>query len=418
LKISDNIKDNFPFSEKLPREIALLLLGSMKDFFTRGGITRAGSLAFTTMISMIPLFGLIVILFKQVGGFEWLMEQTTPLLRAYMSPDGSQMISDFLLEHVAALDLGGLGAYGVVFLGLGVYSLISTVETDFNNIWRVRRSRSVFQRITRYWLLMTLLPTVAALSIFLSSESVLSGMFDAVPAWIGESNGHFLPLVIQFMGFWFLYWALPNTRVQLIPAGIGAAFAAFSWEGAKIAFAAYTSQATGYSLIYGSLAALPLFMLWVYLSWILILLGAELSFAIQNRSALLIKKAYKRSGPMPAYIMAMAVTKFTYAAFRSGGNLEVRKLSRSLALPEADINDVIGVLCDGKVIRRVHDGNDEILIPVKPVEEIDAAEILGLFIRDPDEFRANANTDEMDSIISWMSEKHAKMLAVYHGEKF
>ncbi len=400
------------------REHGLLILGGFRDYFARGGVTRAAALTYTTLLSLIPLLGLVVIVFKQVGGFEWLMQQLSPLLDRFLTPDGSGKVSEFLLTRVAQLELGTLGVFGVLFLGFGVYSLISTVETDFNGIWGVRRSRGVLRRITSYWLLMTLLPLVAAVSIFFSGEAVITRLLDALPAWVGEARGHLLPIFIQFTGFWFLYWALPNTRVRFLPAAAGALFAALAWELAKMGFAFYTVRAGSYNMVYGSIAALPLFMIWVFISWVLILLGAELSFVIQNRRALLQKKAYSRSGPVPEYLTAVAVANMVTESFRRGEAVDSRGLSRSLGLPEAEVNAVLGRLNEAGLIYATRGEQREVLVPARPPEGIKVAEVVALFLRNPADFREVLESAEFERVLDWMARRHEEMLEIFRGADF
>jgi len=398
------------------RDLVLLFLETMKEFFLRGAAARAAALTYTTLLSLIPLLGLVVVLFKQLGGFTWLMEKLQPLLAEYFSPDGSQMVTQFLLTRLAGLDLGTLGLFGVVSLGLGVFSLISTIETDLNNIWRVRRSRSIRQRLSSYWLFMTLLPVVAGVSMFLSGEAAVARIFDVLPAWINQARGHLLPMGVQFGGFLFLYWAVPNTRVRFLPAAIGAAFASGAWELAKIGFAIYTVRAHNYNALYGSLAALPLFMIWVYLTWVIVLTGAEISFITQNRRALLLKRAYKRMGPLPEYTIALAVREAVLDHFDEGQDLTVERLGALLLLPEAEINAVVETMMEGGLLRRAREGEKVLLLPARPREHLDAASVAGLFLRDPAEFIGLVQSRNLQATLERLSSRHQEMLRALSRE--
>jgi membrane protein len=393
-------------------DLLILLTEGLADFFRRGGVARAAALTYTTLLSLIPLVGLVVVVFKQVGGFPWLEGRLRPLLAEFLNPDGSEAISEFLLSRAGQLELGTLGLFGVGALAFGVYSLISTVETDFNLIWRVRRSRGVLQRLGSYWLLMTLLPVVAGVSVFLSGEAAVTRIFAALPDVIGE-GGHLLPMLVQFAGFFFLYWALPNTRVQIGAAAVGAAFASASWELAKIGFAYYTALAGNYNVFYGSLAALPLFMLWVFLSWTLILVGAEISFVIQNRRALLARRAYRRMGPLPDYLIAVAVRDAVLRAFEAGEALGTGALARLLGLPETEINGVVGVLVDGGLLHRAREDDGVHLLPALPPAQLGTSRVIGLFLRNPAEFRQLTDSPFFAEVLERLSGRHRRLLEAF-----
>jgi membrane protein len=392
------------------RDLALLVLETLAEFFRRGAVARAAALTYTSLLSMIPLLGLVVVVFKQVGGFPWLMDKLQPLLAEYFSPDGSQLVTQFLLTRMAELDLSTLGLFGVVSLGLGVYSLISTIETDLNNIWRVRRSRSIRQRLGSYWLFMTLLPVLAGLSMFLSGEATVVRLFSVLPAWVNQARGHLLPVAVQFGAFLFLYWAVPNTRVRPGAAAVGAAFAAGTWELAKVGFAFYTVQAGSYNLIYGSLAALPLFMIWVFLTWIIVLTGAEISFITQNRTALLLRRESRRAGPLPEYIIALTLREVVLDFFEEGKELTVEQLGRLLWLPEAEINSVIETMLEGGFLRRAREGERTLVLPARPREHFDAAAVAGLFLRDPADFTRQKRPKILLDTLNRLSGRHEAML--------
>jgi len=407
-------KARFAWPEQNPvfvfRDLALLFLETMGEFFSRGAVARAAALTYTSLLSMIPLLGLVVVVFKQVGGFPWLMDKLQPLMAEYFSPDGSQLVTQFLLTRMAELNLSTLGLFGVVSLGLGVYSLISTIETDLNNIWRVRRSRSIRQRLGSYWLFMTLLPVLAGVSMFLSGEATVVRIFSVLPAWVNQARGHLLPVAVQFSAFLFLYWAVPNTRVRPAAAAVGAAFAAGAWEVAKVAFAFYTVQAGSYNLIYGSLAALPLFMIWVFLTWVIVLTGAEISFITQNRQALLLRRESRKDGPMPEYIIALALREAVLDAFDDGRELTVEQLGRMLWLPEAEINGVIETMLEGGFLRRAREGEKTLVLPARPREHFEAAAVAGLFLRDPADFTRQKRPKILLDTLNRLSVRHSAML--------
>jgi membrane protein len=387
------MKDISPGGELLrdisrkPGEVALetvkLILGSLYNFFRGGGLVRASALAYATLLSLIPLLGLVVVLFKVVGGFDWLENKILPLLNQFLSPSGSENVTRVLKGIFDSLDLGTLGLFGTLFLAMGVYSLVTTIEKDFNGIWRVSRNRSMLQRVSRYWLLMTLLPLLAGLAIFMSGQASFVAVIGVLPDWMLHTGGRLMPVTLQFVGFWFLYWGLPNTTVRPLPAAGGALFAALAWELAKFGYAFWTLRAGNYSLVYGSLAALPLLMIWIYLSWVITLVGAEMTYVIQNRHALLRLRDYRSTGRLPRYLLGLAVMNELACAFRSGTRLGGDSLSQVLGVPLNELRPVLTILQEaGLAVRGEVDGR-EALMPGRPVARITQEQVVRLFVPDP-----------------------------------
>ncbi len=398
--------------------ILQLLGASLWHFLTTGGMSRAASLSYTTLLSTVPLFSLLVVVFRQVGGFEWLQQLVEPLLQQFMTPSGSGAVSAFLLERMATLDIGALGVFGVVFLAFGVYSLITTIENDLNSVWQVQRSRGVLRRLMQYWLMMTLLPILAAAWIYLSGEAVVTRFLDSLPAWMSDARSGVLPMAIQLFLCWFLYWAMPNTRVRILPAAFGAVIAAFAWEGAKDLFTMYTLRATNISLVYGSLAALPLFMLWIFVSWNIVLVGAEFSYVIQNRRSLLRRREFRRMGPVPDYLIAVLLMDAVCSVFREGKSITAGGLADVLQIPEAELNRVSRPLRENGLLRTTHDEEQVQLMPGLPPSEIKVGRVMQLFMRHPDEFGETIASARFRQVMEWYAPRHARMLDVFTDVDF
>ena len=398
--------------------ILQLLAASLKHFLTTGGMSRAASLSYTTLLSTVPLFSLLVIVFRQVGGFEWLQRLMEPLLQQFLTPSGSGAVSQFLLERMDKLDAGTLGVFGVVFLVFGVYSLITTIETDLNGVWQVQRSRGVLRRLMQYWLMMTLLPLLAAAWIYLSGEAVVTRFLDSLPAWMSSARSDMLPMGIQLFLCWFIYWALPNTRVRVFPALFGALVAAFAWEGAKDLFTMYTLRATNINVVYGSLAALPLFMLWVFVSWNIVLIGAEFSYVIQNRRSLLRRREFRRMGPVPDYLIAVLLMDAVCTQFREGKRITAGGLADMLEIPEAELNRVSRPLREDALLRTTQDGEQLELLPGMPPNEIKVGRVMQLFMRHPDEFGDTIASKRFRQVMEWYAPRHARMLDVFADVDF
>jgi len=174
---------------------------------------------------------------------------------------------------------GRLTAVGLVVLLLSALLLLSTIEDAFNDIWRVKKGRAVFLRLLTYWAVITLGPMLMVVSLSMSS-TLLSLKVISDQSLIATATGLFLsymPVLFEFVCYVLFYKAIPNTEVKLRHAVIGALVATLFFELAKYGFALYILNFKSYQLIYGALATIPIFFVWVYVSWIVMLVGAVLA---------------------------------------------------------------------------------------------------------------------------------------------
>lgn len=246
---------------------------------------RAMSLVYTTLLSVVPLIALMFSVLKGLGYHRDL----EPLVYQFLQPIGEQatQITAQVMEFVENVRGGVLGSVGLAFLLYTSVSMIQKVEESFNVAWRVKEPRGFGRRVSEYLsalvigpiLLVTALGVLAALS----DAAVIRAIgeirpFGQILAWIGSLT----PYVLIACVFAFLYGFVPNTKVQLRAALIGGAIAGVVWAMSGAVFASIMSMARGTMLIYASFAFLILSLIWLYLSWLILLLGAQLAFYIQN----------------------------------------------------------------------------------------------------------------------------------------
>lgn len=195
-----------------------------------------------------------------------------------------QLLSD-LQEQVASVDFKSIGLVGLGLLIWAGLSLVVSLETSFNRIYNAPSGRAWHLRITIYWAVITLGPVLVALSFFLTSQLLENASSVDTFGLLGWVMGLLAPLA-STAATWLLllliYKLLPNAKVQLRAALIGALVAAILWEASKWGFRFYVQRAVGYSALYGSLGLVPLFLLWMYVTWMVILFGLEISYVVQT----------------------------------------------------------------------------------------------------------------------------------------
>ena len=268
----------------------------------RLGLT-AGSLTFTTMVGLVPLVTVMLALFTAFPMFSRFQAALEKYLLQSLVPDGiAKPVLGALTQFAAKASQ--VGTVGLAVLLVAALALVFTIDRTLNAIWRVRKRRPLAQRVLVYWAALTLGPLLLGVSLSMTSYaiSVSRGLVDAMPGGVT-----FLLATIEFTllagGLAGLYRFAPNTYVSWTHASAGALFAAIGFEFAKRGLAWYVSLVPTYSVIYGAFATLPIFLLWIYLSWVVVLLGAVIAAYAPSLSM-----RVARVPDTPGYRFALAVT--------------------------------------------------------------------------------------------------------------
>lgn len=239
----------------------------------------AGSLTFTTVLSLVPLFTVAFAIFTVFPIFGSFQASLQAFLADHLMPaQVSNQIFKYLDLFVAKAK--GLTTAGLLFLVVTSVMTLMTVESAFNVIWRVRKSRPLAQRVVIYWGVITLGPVLVGVSLSVSSyvlsqSLALSGSHHIPPMVGWMLTGAALPLTIA--AYTLLYSYLPNTRVELRDALVGAILAGVGFELARHGFSMYIKRFPTYAAVYGAFATVPIFLIWVYLLWFITLAGATVT---------------------------------------------------------------------------------------------------------------------------------------------
>jgi membrane protein len=240
------------------------------------GLT-AGSLTFTTLISLVPLLTVMLAIFTafpMFSSFQAALEQY--FLKSLIPPNIAKPVLASLTQFAAKANK--LGVVGLVFLGITALALMLTIDRTLNAIWRVKRPRPMAQRVLVYWAALTLGPLLLGGSLTLTSYaiSVGQGYFTAMPASMSTALGG-ADVVLLGLAISGLFHYVPNTHVRWRHALIGGAFVSLGFSLAKSLLAWYVKQVPTYSTLYGAFATVPIFLIWIYLGWVIVLLGAILA---------------------------------------------------------------------------------------------------------------------------------------------
>jgi membrane protein len=254
----------------------------------------AGSLAFTTILALVPMFAIAVALLSRSPFFEDVMVQIKIFLLLNLLPEiAGRIITVYMVEFAA--NAGRLTTVGVIFLLGTAVALMLTIERSINAIWREPRSRPFWVSVLAYFAVLVLGPILIGVSVSITTYMTsLPARWAGMPAPAHSFLLQVVPLAVSTAAFFLVYRLVPHRPVAWGDALAGGFVAALLFELAKQGFAFYVAHAPTYNVVYGTFAALPLFLLWIYLSWLIVLFGAELAAALGEWRAASEEKSAKK----------------------------------------------------------------------------------------------------------------------------
>lgn len=271
----------------------------------------AGSLTFTTTLALVPLLTIILAIFTTFPVFN---NFRTALEAYFVQTMMPRAISSTIIGSLTqfASKAKGLSAVGAVLLFLTSASMMGLIERSFNQIWKVKRTRPVGQRVVIYWALVTLAPLLMGLSITATSQLFLatSDLAKAAP-FLSSIVYTAISVALTAGAYTLLYTMVPNRFVDWRDAVWGGVVAAIAFEIAKRLFALFVRQFPTYAVVYGALAALPLFLMWIYLSWMITLIGAVLTAALP---VVKYERWWYKPVPGGEFVDAMAILKVLHGS--------------------------------------------------------------------------------------------------------
>jgi membrane protein len=357
---------------------AQAFLAVMREVKQGGLDYRAMSLVYTSLLALVPLLAVSFSVMKAFGGES----QLEPLLLELLAPlgDNAEAVAGRILDSVKKLRVGLLGFLGFAFLFYTSVSLLEKIEESFNHIWRTKTSRSLLRRFSDY-LSFTLVGPLLLVSVF----GGLSGLVESGPrtrVWRGlfepvlHSAHVLLPYVFVIAAFTFLYCYVPNAKVSGRAALAGGVAAGLAWKAAGWAFSGFIAGSTQYHAVYSSFAILVLFMIWLYVSWLIVLLGVQVSFYCQHPRYLRLRSTHLRLAPRSFERVGLSLMWLVGCRFIEGGPAwTAETLADTLDLPEDCVNELLDVLRESGLLMPV--GADEPgFVPARDLAAISMAELL------------------------------------------
>jgi membrane protein len=322
----------------------------------RLGLT-ASSLTFTTTMALVPFFTLALAIFTAFPMFGKLQSALQAWLAQSLIPEAiSRQVLGYLTQFSGKANR--LGAFGLAALIVTALALMLTIDRTLNSIWRVRRPRPLAQRVLIYWAALTLGPLLLGASLSLTSYVVSSsrGLVAAMPGLL-----QFVFDVLEFFllaaGLMALYRFVPNTPVRREHAWAGGLLAALGIELARRLLAWYIGKVPAYSLVYGAFATVPILLVWIYVAWIVVLLGAVLAAYLPS----LVAGTRRRSGHGWQFQVALEVLReLEDARHAPGRGLSAPQLSQRLELETLQLEPVLETLVTLDWVGRLNEIDDAV----------------------------------------------------------
>ena len=357
-----------------------LVVVAVSDFRDGALSLRATGLVSTTLLSLVPFLAVTFSVLKAFG----VHQQIEPVLDQALEPLGQkgEEITTHVIEFVNDLQVGALGAVGVAGLFYTTFSLIDKIEEALNHIWRVRHARPLARKFTDYLSVVLVGPVM----VFTAVAAVAS----AQRHWLVQTllqieplgsaviwATALMPFVLICIGFTFLYKFIPHTQVNLVSAFVGGIVAGVLWQLAGMLFTWFVAGSVRYSAIYSSFAILVLFLIWLYVAWLIVLVGAQVAYYHQHPTAYLTRLRWKHHAAAFRESLALNVLVLLTRRYTAGEPpVQTHALSATLGVPLSAVEDILEDFVEHHLMYRTT--NPKGIILGRPPERITVLEVLQL----------------------------------------
>jgi len=331
-----------------------------KGFIADHCLVGASALSYTMLLSFLPMTVIVLVIFSNFPIFGGARDHFIVVLLRIFAPDVGEEAARWF-EYVAtnATKTTAVGVLAFVFTSI---MLLATIEDQLNVIWGVTTQRTWVQRVIVYWLILTLGPLLLGVGMSLSGDfdayasttgTPGLGAGQAIQTWFADAT-RFVPFVLEAISFTLLFRLIPNCPVRWRDAAMGALIAAALIEALKLAFALYVSRLSSYSVIYGALAGIPIFLLWMYIFWVVVLFGAEIAAA---PAQVRIGKSGAQASPN-ARKAGLALTLVAELAEnrQHGGSLSTQELAASIGTEPVTVGNRLVRLQESGLVAATTDG--------------------------------------------------------------
>ena len=357
---------------------------AVRGFQSENLQTKASALTYSTLLSIVPLLAVLLGIAKGFG-FQGTVRQE---LFDYFPGHEMELNKafEFVESYLAQAQGGVIIGVGLILLFYTVINLISSVEDTFNDIWQIQKSRPWYRKISDYLALFLVLPVLmtasSGLSIFMSTlqNSFLGQYLFFTP--LVELFLHIAPYIITTLAFTGLYVSLPNTKVRFVNGLVAGFIAGCAFQLFQFIYISGQIWVSKYNAIYGSFAALPLLLLWLQLSWLICLFGAELSYASQNVKKFSFERDSKSISRRYKDFLTLLIASLIVKRFVKGEKpYTADELSDAYRIPIRITTQILYLLTELNIIIEVNYGNDDRVAYYQPAIDVNKITVSYLLTR-------------------------------------
>jgi membrane protein len=333
-----------------------------------------GSLTFTTLLALVPLITIMLTVVTAFPVFDDIVETLRSFVTSNLVPEASSNLITVYMQQFSD-NAARLTALGIVLLAVTSIMLMLTIDRAFNTIWRVKRPRPLIQRVLIYWSVLTVGPLLVGGSLSLTSWLVTQSMGlgkQAPDLTIAVLK--LVPLILTSIAFGFLYRTVPNRQVTVLDAAVGGIIAAFAFEAMKIGFGHFLAKIATYKLVYGTFASLPIFLMWIYLSWVVVVFAAVITAVLPywRTGGVLLKQP-----PGAQFVEAVEMLKMLFRAYADGRVLNLQQLRMAVRLSWEDAESILDKLVAAGWVAKLQ-GNGWVL--ARDAGAIRVADVFRMFV--------------------------------------
>jgi membrane protein len=362
---------------RLVTTVMRYLYAVLRDIFSGQITMRAMSLVYTTLLSIVPLLAFSFSVLKGLGIHEKLEEQ----MYLFLEPLGARgiEITDKVMALVYNVNGRVLGGVSLAFFLWTAISMVQKIEESLNYVWYVSESRSFARRFTEYMFVLMVGPLAIVIALgmitALQNQEIVQYLLEnkvVGPLFVATSK--LTPYFLVSAVFAFLYWFMPNTRVRFIPAIVGGLAGGFIWASMVVIFTTFVATASARQAVYASFAIAIVTLLWLYLNWLILLIGAQLAFYVQNPAYLRIGRQEPRLSNAVRERLALNIMLLVGRTFREPmAKLPLQALSDALQIPSLALAPVVEDLESRGLLTTNEQGE---LLPAREMTRIPLSEIL------------------------------------------
>ncbi len=320
------------------------LLYVFRRFLEDGGLRTSASLTYTSLLGLVPILAVFLAVLSGFPAFAEFREDVKDMILGMFAPSAEWTVQEHLEKFLEnTRNLGFAGAAGIAITSL---LMLNTIEQTLNGVWRVREVRPIRSRLMIFWAIMTLPPFLVVAS--LSISSYFFAIADSVDVFgLADILKRLTPLLMQAAAFTILFIATPYRRVRVRDALAGGAVSSVLFEILKNIFGFYVAVAAeGQQAIYGALAAIPLFLLWIYASWTIVLIGAEVAASLPEWRGVLAARQQGRLTSGERLATAVGILAFLWRRTERGEDVEREEIEAALPAEGFEIGIVLERLID------------------------------------------------------------------------